>query len=59
MRTYYEPKETRSKHCYDYEKQVWIIDGKYLKCGHPESMNCRCYGKIHAGEIAEITDACR
>lgn len=35
---------------YDYENQAWVKDGKYLRCGHPESMNCNCYGKLHEGE---------
>ncbi len=36
---------------YDYEHQAWVKDGKYIRCGHPESMNCQCYGKLHDGEI--------
>ena len=59
MRTHYETKENRSKQCYDYEKQVWIRDGVYVNCGHPQSMNCGCYGRAHAGERAEITEACQ
>ena len=35
---------------FDYEKQVLVVDGKYVSCAHPESMKCKCYGKIHAGE---------
>jgi hypothetical protein len=35
---------------YDYKNQAWVLEGKYVKCGHPESMNCSCYGKEHAGE---------
>lgn len=35
---------------YDYENQSWVKDNKYQRCGHPESMDCRCYGKIHEGE---------
>lgn len=35
---------------YDYENQAWIRDGRYQRCAHPESMDCQCYGKIHAGE---------
>ena len=38
---------------YDYEKQVWVLNGVYQRCGHPEDMNCGCYGKAHAGERAE------
>jgi hypothetical protein len=35
---------------YDYEKQAWVINGKYIRCGHPESMKCTCYGRLHEGE---------
>ena len=35
---------------FDYQNQAWVKDGKYIKCGHPESMNCNCYGNIHEGE---------
>ncbi len=34
---------------FDYDNQAWVADGKYVRCGHPESMNCGCYGKEHAG----------
>jgi hypothetical protein len=39
---------------YDYTNQAWTVCGKYIRCGHPETMNCRCYGKIHAGEQADM-----
>jgi len=42
---------------YDYEKQVWIKDGKYVGCGH-KGEECDCFGRLHAGEPAEITNAC-
>lgn len=35
---------------FDYERQVWIIEGIVQRCGHPETVNCGCYGKSHAGE---------
>ena len=35
---------------YDYENQAWYQDGKYVACGHLLTMNCGCYGRIHAGE---------
>lgn len=57
MRAYIS--EDKSKMSYDYDKQAWIIDGKYQRCGHPESMDCKCYGKEHAGETATITEHCR
>ena len=37
---------------YDYKNQAWIVDGKYVKCGHPDIMPCNCYGKKHEGEEA-------
>lgn len=55
-RTYYC--DDKKKFSYDYDKQVWIKDGVYQDCGHPAEMNCDCYGRIHKGEQAEITDAC-
>jgi hypothetical protein len=35
---------------FDYTNQAWVEAGKYVRCGHPESMNCGCYGRVHAGE---------
>ena len=35
---------------YDYEKQAWVKNGKYIRCGHPDHMRCNCYGKLHEGE---------
>jgi len=35
---------------YDYTNQAWVVDGKYVRCGHPDGMNCGCYGKRHEGE---------
>ena len=37
---------------YDYDLQVWIVNGRYQGCGHPETMDCRCYGRLHNGETA-------
>ena len=37
---------------YDYEHQAWVgADGRYLCCAHPAVMNCKCYGKLHCGEL--------
>jgi hypothetical protein len=42
---------------YDYDRQCWVVDGVVERCNHPANMNCKCYGKRHAGEIArELTD---
>ena len=35
---------------YDYDRQVWVKDGRYLRCGHQDEMDCGCYGKEHEGE---------
>jgi hypothetical protein len=35
---------------YDYTNQAWVIDGRYVACGHPQSMDCGCFGRVHAGE---------
>jgi hypothetical protein len=40
---------------FDYENQAWVINGKYERCGHPDSMECDCYGKLHAGETTTAT----
>lgn len=37
---------------FDYANQAWVVDGKYQRCGHPESMGCSCFGKLHEGEAA-------
>jgi hypothetical protein len=39
---------------YDYTNQAWIEDGRYSNCGHPATMACGCYGRLHAGELAPI-----
>jgi len=37
---------------FDYENQAWYEDttGTYIKCGHPSTMDCGCFGKLHEGE---------
>lgn len=47
--------EFEQTHLYDYELQCWIVNGLVVRCGHPESMNCHCYGKAHEGELADLT----
>ncbi len=36
---------------YDYNKQAWVLNSRYIACGHPDTMNCNCYGKNHRGEL--------
>lgn len=38
---------------FDYNKQAWVENGKYMRCGHPETMNCKCYGRLHEGEVTK------
>ena len=35
---------------YDYDNQAWYQNGVYVRCGHPESMDCGCFGKANAGK---------
>jgi hypothetical protein len=42
---------------YDYENQCWIVDDKVDTCGHPETMDCQCYSRLHAGEPASVNAA--
>ena len=37
---------------YDYDRQAWVRDGRYVACSHPVTLPCSCYGRIHAGERA-------
>ncbi len=39
---------------YDYLNQAYVIDGLYARCGHPDAMECNCYGKEHEGEKAIV-----
>lgn len=36
---------------FDYEHQAWVQHGEYVRCGHPDDMDCRCFGKLHEGEL--------
>jgi len=49
----------KNKLSYDYKNQVWIKEGKYLDCGHPETMDCQCYGRLNSGKKAVITKDCQ
>jgi hypothetical protein len=40
-----EYKDGRLIHGYDYDNQAWVVDGKYVGCGHP------------SGWTADATDA--
>ena len=38
---------------FDYTHQAWLRDSgdglRYTRCGHPESKNCDCFGKVFEG----------
>ncbi len=40
---------------FDYENQAWVKDGRYLRCGHPDSMPCGCFGREHAGSPVRVS----
>jgi hypothetical protein len=40
---------------FDYDRQAWVVDGRYQTCAHPTTMQCQCYGKLHAGEATTGT----
>ena len=57
MTTTFNPTEygiSKSVTLFDYTNQAWTVCGKYIRCGHPETMDCRCYGKTHSGEAADM-----
>lgn len=38
------------KNGFSYTHQTWIKDFIVQRCGHPQQMNCQCFGKKHEGE---------
>ncbi len=53
MKTKNEVKREEVEFNYDY--QCWIVNGVIKRCGHPETMNCKCFGKTHAGKsLAQV-----
>ena len=41
---------------YDYDRQAWVHNGRYVRCGHPEARQCGCYGREHEGEATVAPD---
>jgi len=39
---------------FDYERQAWVIDGVYQKCGHPESMRKNGRSCCSANDVAGL-----
>jgi hypothetical protein len=35
---------------YDSDNQAWYQNGVYVRCGHPDSMACDCFGRINEGK---------
>ena len=46
-----EMKDGKVFNGFDYDLQVWVIKGIVQRCGHPESMDCQCNARIHAGKL--------
>ena len=44
-----EYKDNRLYNGYDYENQAWVMSGKYVNCGHDDSVHCGCFGRLNAG----------
>ena len=51
-----QSKETPQSITFDYVNQAWIVNGHYIRCGHPDNMQCDCYGRLHQGELARTND---
>lgn len=51
-----EYRDGRLLNGYDYQRQAWVVEGRYVRCGHPEVMPCTCYGREHDGELREEED---
>lgn len=39
---------------YDYINQAWVLKSVYIRCGHPDEMDCGCYGRAHEGEKCNV-----
>ena len=45
---------------FDYSNQAWVVDGKFVPCGHVNRngvRRCSCFGTIHAHEPCTTTEA--
>ena len=51
-----EYKNNRLYNGFDYENQAWVLSGRYIDCGHPDNMNCGCYGRLHIGETPPVEE---
>jgi hypothetical protein len=39
---------------FDYTNQAWVVNGRYVRCGHPDWMPCGCFGRSHVGELVKV-----
>ncbi len=49
---------TKTATHYDYEHQAWVVDGRYIRCGHIDTgldTDCKCYGRLHEGARHECS----
>lgn len=60
---YQAPIDPPTDYQFDYTNQAWVVDGRYVRCGHttckidtgpifmaPEEKHQYCFGTQHAGE---------
>lgn len=47
----YEKGTGRLLNGFCYVNQAWVIDGRFVACGHPKP--CTCYGTMHEGETTK------
>ncbi len=43
---------------FDYDHQCWIADRCVQRCGHPDGMDCSCYGREHSGQSSNAHVGC-
>ncbi len=63
------PRPNKQTH-YDYDRQVWVVDGLYVTCGHLRQgideltrpgdvfTSCSCFGRLNAGRLHECGEGC-
>jgi len=40
---------------FDYSNQAWVVQGRYVDCGHPEDFHCNCFGRLNEGVSSQAT----
>jgi hypothetical protein len=45
---------------FDYDRQAWLRDSgngfRFIRCGHPDEMQCGCFGRTFEGFTVEDAD---